>query len=74
MNNTLKRIRQQVISLVVLAFWAGQAIAYTIADYRKSPTNFDGGRLIVCAVFLFGTLFWTLVVWRQLKELDHPNN
>jgi hypothetical protein len=73
-NKTLKKIRQQIISTVVLAFCAGQALAYTIADYRKWPTKFDGGRLIMCAVFLFGALFWTIVVWRQLKELDQPNN
>ena len=72
MDNTLKKIRQRVIFVVIFAFGTGILCANTIADYRKSPTNFDGGHILVCAVFLFGTILHSWIIWAKLKELEPP--
>jgi hypothetical protein len=71
-ENTLKDIRQRVILVVLFAFGTGMLCANTIADYRKAPTNFDGGHILVCAVFLLGTLFHSCIVWSKLKQLEPP--
>ena len=67
---TVKKVRQRVISIVFLAFWAGTQFERTITHYRER--NLDGIEIIMCALFLIFTIFWTLVVWRKIKELEPP--
>jgi hypothetical protein len=69
----LKKIRQRVIFVVIFAFRTGILCANTIAEFHKSPTNFDGGRILVCAVFLFGTIFQSCIIWSKLKEVEPPH-
>ena len=74
MDKTLKKIRQRVILAVIWAFIAGVRCAVTTADYRKSPTNFDGGEILICAIALLGPIFLSCVIWSELKELEAPTN
>ena len=72
MGNNLKEIRQRVISVVILAFGTGILCANTTANYHRSPTNFDGGRILLSAVFLLSTLFHSWIIWSKLKALESP--
>jgi hypothetical protein len=55
-DNTLKTIRQEIISVAFVAFCAGTQFAFAMAHYLKSPTNLAVS-FILCAGFLVGTIF-----------------
>ena len=74
MNNTLKKIRQRVIYVVMYAFCTGVVLAFTFAKYRQSPTNFDGGYILISGVLLFGTIFHSWIIWAKIKELEQPGS
>ena len=71
-DKTLKRIRGQVILVIILAFNAGIAFAFMIAEYRVSGRDLDGGRILVFAVFLVGTILNSWIIWASLEKLNHP--
>jgi len=66
----LKKIRYRVLQVAIWALGTGIVFERTITEYRKSPTNLDGGYILLCGVSLCGLIFLISIIWVKIKELE----